>query len=427
MRYNLYILLSLLLLGGFLLSCGSRKSPTGGEKDTEKPEIVAVSPEQFSDIHDKDLEVTFSKSLDRTTLVNGLYIYPPIYGRRIRWDRNTLIIRITEDLEEDTNYYFSFSPQIRCERGNELDKHYTFVYHTGKLHENRISGNISYEEEEDKGKTVTINVLTTDSVRVFSRFVRGDHYEITNLNPQPHLLQAYIDKNNNRRLDLATEPFHFTEADSAKIAHIDIEMTYQDTIKPDLRTALVRSANQIELQFSKEVVSFGDLEIVTADSMRYPLEALAYSLKLQKAAVVTEPMESKEYNIIVRDLLDKKDNLNPICSLIVEGTAVRDSIPPRVIRTFPRHGSTVNNQTPTIEIEFSEIILRDDLEARLSETDTGRHVEMEMVQYNSELYKFKPKEPLRNYVSYTLHINALDPSANQLEKFEELLFIPIVR
>lgn len=409
------------------MSCGSQKSPTGGDKDTEKPEIVAVSPEDFSDIRDNDLEVTFSKSIDRTTIVNGLYIYPPIYGRRIGWDRNTLRIRITEDLEENSNYYFSFTPQIRCERGNELDRHYTFVYHTGKLHENRISGNISYEEEEDKGKRVTIDILTTDSIRVFSKFASGDNYEITNLNPRSHLVHAFIDKNNNRRLDLATEPFHFTEADSAKIAHIDLEMTYQDTIKPDLRAALVRSANQIELQFSKEVVSFGSLEIVTADTMRYPLEVLAQSLKPQKADIVTEPMESKEYNIIVRDLLDKKENLNPICSLMVEGTALRDSIPPRVIRTFPRHGSTVNDQTPKIEIVFSEIILLDDLEARLSETDSGRLVELDFVQYNSDLYKIKPKESLRNYVSYTLHINATDPSANQLENFEELLFIPIVR
>ena len=65
-----------------ILSCGHKKAPTGGEKDIIKPEIVAIVPEEFSDIHGKNIEVTFSKPIDRSTIFTGFYVYPPILKKK---------------------------------------------------------------------------------------------------------------------------------------------------------------------------------------------------------------------------------------------------------------------------------------------------------------------------------------------------------
>ena len=117
MKYYTKLFLILFLL--FLLSCGHRKSPTGGKKDTENPTIVSILPDEFFDINNRDIEVVFSKPIDRSSILSGIYICPPILNKKFKWDKNTLIIKILEDLEQNTNYFFTFSRRIKGEHNNK--------------------------------------------------------------------------------------------------------------------------------------------------------------------------------------------------------------------------------------------------------------------------------------------------------------------
>ena len=169
-------LLSLMFITFILVSCGHRKKPTGGSKDIVNPEILSILPEEFSDIKGKDIEVTFSKPIERTTILTGIYIYPSIDRKKFKWDKSVLTMKILEELEENTNYFFSFSQRIKGEHGNELDKNYTFVFANGKLNDNKISGNLLFELEEDNNQPILCTIQAPDSTFINNQVIKGKTY-----------------------------------------------------------------------------------------------------------------------------------------------------------------------------------------------------------------------------------------------------------
>ncbi len=73
---KLYLTSLLILL--LLASCGHKKTATGGKVDNVKPEIVNINPQQLENISEGVIEVTFSKPIDRTSILSGVTIYPTI-------------------------------------------------------------------------------------------------------------------------------------------------------------------------------------------------------------------------------------------------------------------------------------------------------------------------------------------------------------
>ena len=153
-KKTIYILIFVIF--SILTSCGHKKNPTGGKKDTIQPEIVSVIPDEYSDITDTNIEIIFSKPIERNTILSGIYIYPPILKKKYSWDGNILTIKILEKLEKNTNYYFNFSEKIKGEHGNFLNKSSTFIFASKKLNENRISGNFLFEENKDKERILQL-------------------------------------------------------------------------------------------------------------------------------------------------------------------------------------------------------------------------------------------------------------------------------
>ena len=424
---NFKILLSLLIIILLLLSCGHKKSPTGGKRDTEKPTILNISPEEFNDITDSNIEITFSKPINRSTILTGIHFYPMIYNKKFKWDKNTLIIKILEDLEENTNYFISFSEKIKGEHGNKLDKNYVFIFKSGKLNNNRISGNISYEDKTDTGKEIKLILQTADSTFIFSRKLQGNAYELDNLNNIEHILEAYIDKNDNSKYDDSSEPFFQKLIPPQKISNIDLELAYADTVKPLIKSADVLSNNQIVLEFSETILKYDNINIFTTDSLRISIPVKMLSLKLDKLSIISGELDTLKYEVSISNLEDKKNNINVETNIIIMGTSVQDTIPPEILSVNPRNGSSVNTLLPEIEIIFSEIIFRDSIKAQILGLETNKEIGISLIKGDSERYLFQPNENLVNYASYKFIIEASDPNGNRLEELFEVVFIPIVR
>ena len=127
MKFPINLIFAILIFSG-LISCGHKKNPTGGKKDTIQPEIVSVIPDEYSDITDSDIEIIFSKPIERNTILSGINIYPSIIKKKFSWDGNILTIKILEELEKNTNYYFNFSEKIKGEHGNFLNTSSSFIF-----------------------------------------------------------------------------------------------------------------------------------------------------------------------------------------------------------------------------------------------------------------------------------------------------------
>lgn len=420
-------LLSLMFITFILFSCGHRKRPTGGPKDTVNPEILSILPEESSDINDKDIEITFSKPIERTTILTGIYIYPPIDRKKYKWDKSLLTIKILEELEDSTNYFFSFSQRIKGEHGNELDRNYTFVFANGKLNENKISGNLLFELEEDSNQPIQCTIQASDSTLIFNQIIKGKTYSFENLNNTDHILEAYIDKNKNNKYDYGNEPYFYKYIPADQFNSVDMEMIYSDTLKPEIQSVKVFSNKQIELTLSEIVKNYSEIMIVTADSLEIPVDIVAHSLRKDMISIVSAELDTFQYYLKIYSLEDNKQNVSNELSILFDGLAVRDSIPPEVLFVYPRNGATINNLKPVISITFSEIIPLNCFEAQLINSETLEQIPLEIISGHSDIYRLQPGNKLANYSSYTLKIDVTDSSDNQIEEFFKTSFIPIVR
>ena len=426
MKFPINLIFAILIFSG-LISCGHKKNPTGGKKDTIQPEIVSVIPDEYSDITDSDIEIIFSKPIERNTILSGIYIYPPIIKKKFSWDGNILTIKILEELEKNTNYYFNFSEKIKGEHGNFLNTSSSFIFASGKLNSNRISGNFLFEEAEDINKPIQMTILTADSSEVFSQEALGETYKIEDLNDVEHIIRAYIDKNENEIYDNESEPYFQKSFDPVNSTKLDIYLAYADTLKPQLKFTNVIFNNSINVTFTEPISSFSEVSIRTADSLETKLIIKAYYLINDELTLLTSDLDTLKYKINFIDILDSKGNLTKEGSLLFDGTTLQDTLPPEIISSSPRTGSSVNSFFPRISIIFSEIIMEEGIETKLTEIETGEIEEINVISKNSKHYIFSSLHKLNNYSSYQFTLQAKDNCGNTMIEPLEIIFLPIIR
>ena len=427
----LYRSLLILVMIALLFACGNRRGITGGKVDNEKPVVVAVIPENFSQLTEAGIEITFSKPMDRSSVYTGdrgVYIYPPITEKRFRWSDSTLIIEFNEDLRTETNYYFSLSENIRDLRNNQLDKDYLFIFHSGTLNRNRIHGRILYEKSEDMGKPVSITLMTADSLRVFTTRVSGEQYSIEDLNPTPYILRSFVDKNRNNRYDAGVEPFSQITVDPTLNSNADIILLYIDETEPEVSSLRAVNRQLVRIAFNKEITAVRGLEIVSADSLRQSLEIVGSDVLDKVLEVVTAPMDSLQYTIKIDEVIDFKNNTALNVERDFSGSTDIDESDPVIEQTNPRNGSVVRSLRPVLDIKFSKFMQKEDISFELIDTLSNRSLPLNIVALNSRDFAFIPIIDLDNRKSYRLIINSetTDVFQRQLAKDFELNFIPIV-
>ncbi|MDY6914819.1 MAG: Ig-like domain-containing protein [Candidatus Cloacimonadota bacterium] len=418
------IFLSLII---FCFSCGHKKAPTGGEKDTKNPEILAISPEEYSDISKvNEIEVIFSKPIERNSIKTGISIFPPILERKYDWSGGALTISWLEELQDSTNYFFSFSQNIRGEHGNLLDKNYIFIFRNGQVEESSISGTFNFEDPADRKKTVTLSVNTADSLHIFTKKIDSSTFKLENLNRIDHVLQAYVDKNDNSRYDPDSEPHAHQFIPKQKMASINLELTYQDTTKPKITNIVVESKDKLRLNLSEQIASFSDILINTTDSLEKKLPIVSTSLEEAKIFVVTSKMDTLKYKLEIKNMLDLKSNKKDKQTIEFRGSTRQDSLAPKLVEFWPPDGASVDKHFPEIVFKFDEMILKKDIKASLQQVETNQDIQVDIIQANSRKLIFTPMQQLQNYSSYLFELIVADPFGNKA-KIEKITFITIVR
>jgi hypothetical protein len=423
--FNFYLLLSVFLI---LMGCGHKQSPTGGKLDIEKIKILAVTPDEFSDLKDAQIDVTFSKVLDRMTIPTGIYIYPSIERKRYKYQGNHLIIRILEPLKLNTNYYFTFSQRIKDERGNTLADNQTVVYSNGKLQANRISGEIELENSDDAKLPVNLSLLDADSILVFTKIMHGSTYTIENLNPLKYILRAYIDKNVNGKYDFGIDPYAEATASNNPISTINLNLVYADTTKVVLKSANVISNREVDVTLSEPVKSLGAIHITAKNgSIELPVEL--QSLDGPVLTILTAAQDTLKYEISVRDMSDLKNNVTSESHIYIIGISRVDKIPPKILSTTPRNGTSINELMPEIKVAFSEPIPINNIKYQLTDAETNAKINVILVSGNDKIYVFKPTKSLQNYHSYKFTVSHItsDISNNPLGKDYDILFLTLIK
>lgn len=417
---------SLIFLAIFVLSgCGNKKSPTGGPEDTEKPVILNVYPSEYDDIRGQDIEIVFSKQMDAASFYTGLYIYPAILAKRFKWDANTLTIKIEEELTENSNYYFSFTENIRDIHKNPLDRQYDYTWSNGTFHDNRISGVFTYEIPEDRKEDIRLTLFSADSTLIKTIIVK-ENFNFEALNPEAHLLRAYIDKNKNKKLDPEKDPFAEQIVPAQAVATVNLQLVYQDSTAPTIKRITPRFRDEIDILFDEDITDLHTVHIFTADSLKTPLRILRWRLKDNEAKIFTADTDTLDYSIYAMGVTDKKNNIAELDSLEYKGITKKDSISPKIVSIKPRNGSSVQSLKPEIKITFNEVIFKEDFTSWLTETETGLKYSLKIIQGDNEVFFLQPLTNLKNYNTYEIYLNVRDPRGNPLTDYEGSMFIPIV-
>ncbi len=416
----------IILISFLLLSCGSKKSPTGGPEDTEKPVVLTTLPAQFGQIAEGRIEINFSKPLDASSVTQAIYIYPPVSSKKFTVDKSTLLIKLNEKLAADTNYYVTLSTRLKDLRGNALAENQTLVFANGKFNDLRLAGTVTSEDPTDKPLPVQVSLLSADSLMVINQAIRGETYSIEGLNPASYILRAYIDKDLNGRYDYGREPYFEQNALVQKITNLDISLAYGDSTKPILKLAVAKTNRQIDITFSEPVHSYSSVKVTRLDNQS-ELPILISKLAGDKLTLLTQPQDAQAYTVELRQLKDNKGNVTDVSRFEIRASFVDDKDAPTVLSSKPRNGTTVSSLEPTIEVHFSEIIPLSGIKATLKTSESTLDIPLDILQGNNDTYIFKPKKTLQNYRSHVLTISATDISGNKMKEDYKLIFLPLLR
>ena len=396
-----------------LISCGYKRDATGGPVDEELPIISEVYPQEFSNIYkSKYVKLSFSKPIERSTALNAIEISPTISKKSIMVDDKDVIIKFKENLQKNTNYFFSINQKIKCTHSNSLDKEYKFVFRTGeKLFNHKISGKIFFEKEEDKGKQVKVFLYNLkDSSMVQRTSTSENHYSFEYLTPANYYLVGFIDDNKNDECNMGTEAFFIKDSlEEKKITTLDITLTYIDTIKPKIQSANFVYNNQVKVNFSKKIKQINEIQF--NDSLGNKLLNISlWDLKEDKLDIYTDNSDTTNYLLAILGIQDYKNNLTQADTIEIRGILTKDSKAPKVLKCSPTNSTSVSSLYPEITFSFDE--LSKIVAYKCYSKESLKEVEFDKIKNNAHTCILKPKFALENFNTYYFEIEFSDFSDN---------------
>lgn len=420
--FNLILIITSLLI----FSCGSRKSPTGGPLDAEKPELLSSLPAEFSDIRGSQIELSFSKHLDKSSVTKGLYIYPPIIDKKITVEKNRVLIRINEELLPNTNYFVTLTTRIKDVRGNALAKNQSLVYASGQLQRNRLSGTINYELSSDRGLPVQINLFGPDSLQILSKTLDTSAFAIDELNPSLHIYRAFIDKNLNGIYDFGAEPWAEGRLQVRGIASTEINLAYADTVLAKINSIQPVHNREIRVSFTERVSSLGSVSILKPDGSL--LNVTASHLDGEILQIITEPQLAVNYTLVLNQIRDLKGNDNRVVKQVFFGSSSTDTTAPSVTSSVPRNGTSVASLRPELILNFSEIIDPGTVILDLLSADLSQNLSFERLPSSPLQLRIRPSANLTANRSYILRVGKAlgDYSGNSMMNNFDLNFLVLM-
>lgn len=218
-----YIFVILLFTSALFVRCARPASPSGGPKDTIAPELISVSPPNFTtNFRAKEIVLTFNEYLQLKDVQKEILISPPMGAMPIFSSKGkNIVVKFPKEmvLEENTTYKIDFGLAITDNNESNPAIRYKYVFSTGdSIEKYAISGKIIdattgdsiynalvllYDAKADslvldstvfKGKK--LSVARTDSAGVFLA---------TNLKPLDYKIYAIKDENGNNEYEPGTD------------------------------------------------------------------------------------------------------------------------------------------------------------------------------------------------------------------------------
>ncbi|MFK7757929.1 MAG: Ig-like domain-containing protein [Flavobacteriales bacterium] len=134
--------------GAILFSqCAQVGSPTGGIEDNTPPQVTSSFPKNESvNFQGSEIEIEFDEFIQLSDINNQLIISPPLIEKPdISQKGKSILVKLNEELRENTTYSFNFGEGIKDYTVGNTARNLTLAFSTGPtLDSLSISGKVTY-------------------------------------------------------------------------------------------------------------------------------------------------------------------------------------------------------------------------------------------------------------------------------------------
>ncbi|TDU43183.1 Ig-like domain-containing protein [Gelidibacter sediminis] len=224
--YKLFLFIGILVT---LVNCANRGTPSGGEKDTQPPQIVKSVPANYTtNFKGNEIKIYFDEYIKIKNVQKQLIISPPMdpqpdvmpLGSASKY----ITIKINDTLQANTTYAFNFGQSIVDNNEENPYSYYKYVFSTGDYIDSlSVKGAVIDAEKREPEKFVTVmlyevNATYTDSTvyKKQPKYVTNtldsvSTFSIDNIKAGKYRLVALKDGNANYTYQQKTDKIGFYE------------------------------------------------------------------------------------------------------------------------------------------------------------------------------------------------------------------------
>jgi len=165
MKYSLYIMAMVLIA-----SCARRSSPTGGEKDSIPPVLIAANPKINSvNFNTDEIRLTFNEWVKLEDLDKQLIISPPLEKKKyeikpLSGITKKIFINFIDSLQENTTYTINFGNSILDNNEGNKMNFFNYTFSTGPTLDSLfLKGNVEDAFDLETDQYLSLQLYKIDS------------------------------------------------------------------------------------------------------------------------------------------------------------------------------------------------------------------------------------------------------------------------
>ncbi len=424
---NHKISLFFILTGLFIFTgCASKRAPGGGPPDKTPPEIIFTfpAPDSTGVKNLVDIKISFSESIDESSINNSIFISPPI-GFKPEWTSDVdLEIHLSDSLKTDQTYVVGIGATVKDLRNNKLAESYQLAFSTGdKIDHGRISGKVYGTKKNQTYSIFAFNsrpdtmTFVKNKPEYISQTGKGGKFLLNYLKLGRYRVFAVDDQNNNLKIDADFEkiglPYTDVLLDSSDFVFtgLNYRITRIDTLPPRLNSVRPIHNRQINLRLSEPIVIQSKKQISLRDSISTsPVTILAVSQNLTEKntlEVYTSPMDSgKVYTSFIQSFSDSSLNMGKDTSLSFTALSFTQQDTFRVVTLSPKDSVWDAHPSLSFYFEVNNPLDKKSLVSNLTLTRQNGDTVTGIFNFPSAFEaEFTPKENLTLDSIYTFTVN----------------------
>lgn len=396
------------------------------------PEIVQTVPDTNAvHVAANEIELEFSKYVDRLTLEKSIFISPYVGELEFDWSGKSVVVRFSQPLRHNTTYVVNIGTDVIDRRSppNRMAHGFTLAFSTGdSIDRGEISGRVY--DDKPEGVMIFAYALggispdTLDPSRTRPEYImqtgKAGLYTLSHLAFNSYRVLAVRDQYGDLIYDKQVDQYGVTTGDvvltaqSPAVRGINFRLSQEDTTRPFLTAVRAADRRNLVVGFSEPIdsLSFGRGQFTVVDTVsgkRLPISAFYLNPGTTSSAgvVMAAPLDSgASYRMTVRNIADRTGNTIDTlhASEDFTGVGTPDTVKPRL--AFPVKDSTrsVAPDLP-LRIVFSEPVDTLRLMHAVTLSDTGKRIVDAGLYWQSPVeLTLRPRTELKLNAWYRLQV-----------------------